>query len=41
MFKEIEMQMFFNDLISSGTEYKLAIKQTLATFRKQYAVNFS
>lgn len=36
MFKDLEMQMFYNDLINKGFNKKEAIKKTLITFRQQY-----
>lgn len=37
MFAEIEMQMFYNDLLEAGLTQKDAVKVTVETFRTQYA----
>jgi len=36
MFAEIDMQFFYEDLISCGYKKNEAISMTLDTFRKQY-----
>lgn len=36
MFKDLEMQMFYNELITKGLAKKEAIQLTISTFRQQY-----
>jgi len=37
MFGELDMQMFYNDLVAAGVCSNDAVKITVDTFRSQYA----